>query len=199
MLKNFELDDKFWELDLMECNDKWALDKECRKHISALDHYTRAAEEVEILKDEIARYVDWHGRRIKTVRKLMDAAPENSRIQRLFRLVGENSFSALNSLQTLKCAGELYKDLERHEFNEVLCSLDGNAGINVLTTESHLKAKEFSNGWVRPVPEDPADRSEETVELFLGVDIELAVEELDQEEEIEQMINEEEADETNLD
>jgi len=34
--------------------------------------------------------------------------------------------------------------------------------------------------------------------LFLGVDIELAVEELDQEEEIKQMINEEEADETNL-
>jgi len=185
MLKNFKLDNKFWELDLIEYNDKWALNKECRKHISALDYYTHIAEEVEILKDEIACYVDWHRHQIKTVRKLMDAALKNSRIQCLFHLVRENSSSALNSLQTLKCAGELYKDLERHKFNEVLYSLDGNAGINVLMTESYLKAKEFSNGWVRLIPEDPIDRSEEMVELFLEVDIELAVEELDQEEEIE--------------
>ena len=76
--------------------------------------------------------MDWHGHRIKAVRKLIDASLENSRIQCLFHLVGENSFSAFNSLQTLKHVRELYKDLERHEFHVVLCSLDSNAGINAL-------------------------------------------------------------------
>jgi hypothetical protein len=48
-LMALDLDDPFWELGLLECQEKWAVDVSIQKHLRAFNEYKRAMEEVKIL------------------------------------------------------------------------------------------------------------------------------------------------------
>lgn len=107
-LSSLDLTDQFWDLDHLECREKWATDPALRLSMKAFDEYTRAVEEVNILIGEVERYVNAQVSRLNRVKTLLQIVSGECMVRSLLLEVGEQSYCALQAVTTVR---QIYKKL----------------------------------------------------------------------------------------
>ena len=109
------LDDKFWELERMDGGARWVLEPKLHEGIKALHEHQRAVEEMNMVHDELKRYIHWRSKRLKLVTAFLKQVPTDSPCASIALRAGQESELALSLMHAsllklmghTRCRGKL--------------------------------------------------------------------------------------------
>jgi hypothetical protein len=94
--------DAFWELELFQSKEKWAVDPLVRKAIMAMYLNLRAMEEIEILASEVQCYMTWLIARLDAVEFGLSMIQLDSLVGQNILQIGLKTADALRTLRGLE-------------------------------------------------------------------------------------------------
>lgn len=122
--------DKFWELERLFINERWALESDIRKGCAMMLQRDRAAEEIQLLEGAFRRFLQFHVTRLTLIQSAMTTYPEETPIHSHLKLEAEKSTSSIFSLQryfhTLWEVSGRRRKAETLESKELWCKRYGN-------------------------------------------------------------------------
>lgn len=122
--------DKFWELERLFINERWALESDIRKGCAMMLQRDRAAEEIQLLEGAFRRFLQFHTTRLTLIQSAMTMYPEETPIYSHLKLEAEKSASSIFSLQryfhTLYEVSERRRKAETLESKKLWCKKYGD-------------------------------------------------------------------------